>query len=279
MNRQKKCIAINLLFLLALSCMASMSYAGQVAATVTRLSGLLMVKKADGTVKILAVKSALEEGDTLTTEKNTYAQIKFVDNSEVTLKPSTTFKIEAFAFDTAKPDADNASFNLVKGGLRSVTGLLGKRNNEKFALKTPTATIGIRGTTFIAEYVEPSEETKAAWTAYNFASTAALGDSAVIAPLQLAQNAPIPPTPGARAPGLYVQVIDGLIHVANPAGATNFSAGQFGYTPNFRQPPVLVPQNPGIQFTPPPAFSSSNAPSGSGSGSGNKGAAVDCEVR
>jgi hypothetical protein len=55
---------------------------------------------------------------------------------------------------------------------------------------------------------------------------------------------------------LYVQVIDGLINVANSGGASNFAAGQFGYVPNASHPPVLVPQNPGIKFTPPPAFSS-----------------------
>lgn len=90
---------------------------------------------------------------------------------------------------------------------------------------------------------------------------------------------PVPPAPtGARAPGLYVQVLDGLIHVTNPAGSSNFSAGQFGFTPSFKQPPVIVPTNPGIQFTPPPAFNVATGPSTSG-GTAPKPAAVDCEVR
>ncbi|MDM0078154.1 hypothetical protein QTH90_27350 [Variovorax sp. J2P1-59] len=78
-------------------------------------------------------------------------------------------------------------------------------------------------------------------------------------------------------PGLYVQVIDGLIHVTNPVGTQNFAAGQFGFTPNVTQPPVVVPKNPGIQFTPPPAF---NAPIGSsGTNTAGKSNTVDCEVR
>jgi hypothetical protein len=92
----------------------------------------------------------------------------------------------------------------------------------------------------------------------------------------LAQLTPPPPT-GVRAPGLYVQVLDGLIHVTNPAGTSNFSSGQFGYTPNFRAPPVLLPVNPGIPFTPPPAFNQSTAP-GSNTGP-TKSNTVDCEVR
>ncbi|MFC5530522.1 hypothetical protein [Cohnella yongneupensis] len=52
----------------------------------------------------------------------------------------------------------------------------------------------------------------------------------------------------ALPPGLYVQVLDGLIHVDNQGGASNFAAGQFGFTPNITQPPVIVPKNPGLQF-------------------------------
>ena len=55
-------------------------------------------------------------------------------------------------------------------------------------------------------------------------------------------------------PGLYVQVLDGMIHISDDSGAQNFSAGQFGYTSNFQPPPVILPTNSGIQFTPPPAF-------------------------
>ncbi|WP_332853761.1 FecR family protein [Duganella sp. S19_KUP01_CR8] len=265
------------LLLLALCGMASAGWAAQVAGTIVQLSGPLLAKKAGGVVRILSMRSEVESGDTLVTEKNTYAMVKFIDNSEITLKPGTTFKVEDFSYDAGKPDADSASFSLVKGGLRSVTGLLGKRNKEKFAMKTPSATIGIRGTTFIADIVEPSEEAVASRLAYNLASTAALDQlAAPVQPLMLAQLT-LPSPTAARAPGLYVQVLDGLIHVTNPSGTANFSAGQFGYTPSFRTPPVILPANPGIPFTPPPAFSQSTGPAASTGP--NKSNTIDCEVR
>ncbi|WP_445232483.1 FecR family protein [Duganella rhizosphaerae] len=265
------------LLLLALCGVASAGWAAQVAGTIIQLSGPLLAKKAGGVVRILSMRSEVESGDTLVTEKNTYAMVKFIDNSEITLKPGTTFKVEDFSYDAGKPDADSASFNLVKGGLRSVTGLLGKRNKEKFAMKTPSATIGIRGTTFIADIVEPSEEAVASRLAYNLASTAALDElAAPVRPLMLAQLT-LPSPTAARAPGLYVQVLDGLIHVTNPSGTANFAAGQFGYTPSFRTPPIILPANPGIPFTPPPAFSQSTGPSASTGPS--KSNTVDCEVR
>lgn len=86
----------------------------------------------------------------------------------------------------------------------------------------------------------------------------------------------LPPTPPSLAPGLYVQVIDGLINVTNKGGAQNFSAGQFGFVPSFKQPPVVLPRNPGIQFVPPPVFNSSTPTAGS---TPKPAAAVDCIVR
>ena len=227
---------------LVLAGVCSIGLAGQVAGTVVNLSGPLMAKKANGAIKVLAVKSEVEQGDTLVSEKNTYAQIRFVDNSEITLKPNTTFTVNAFAYDAGKPEGDSASFTLIKGGLRSISGMLGKRNREMFQLNTPTATIGIRGTTFTAQLVGVG-------------------------------------APGASSlePGLYVAVTDGAIHLTNPAGAQTFNAGQFGFTPSFAMPPVIVPANPGVQFTPPPALSMTSAP-GINMSNGTPGA-VECEVR
>lgn len=262
---------------LALFWVASASWAAQVVGTIVQLSGPLLAKKADGAVRILSMRSEVESGDTLVTEKNTYAMVKFIDNGEITLKPATTFKVENFAYDAGKPDGDNASFSLVKGGLRSVTGLLGKRNKEKFAMKTPSATIGIRGTTFIAEWVEPSEQAVAAREAYLMASTAALGDVYPMQPLMLAQG-PVA-LPGVLPPGLYVSVIDGLINVVNQGGSLSFAPGQFGFTPSFKQPPLLLPKNPGIQFTLPPAFGVASPITGSTTPAGAKSNNVDCEVR
>ncbi|MDP9125355.1 MAG: hypothetical protein M3N82_12285 [Pseudomonadota bacterium] len=68
-----------------------------------------------------------------------------------------------------------------------------------------------------------------------------------------------------------------MINLTNKGGSTNFSAGQFGFTPNVMQPPVIVPRNPAIQFTPPPAFNASTDSSASQSPA--KSNAVDCEVR
>ncbi len=75
------------------------------------------------------------------------------------------------------------------------------------------------------------------------------------------------------APGLHVQVLSGEVMVKNQGGLQNFTAGQFGYTPNLDTPPSLVAPNPGLPFSAPPKFNDSTA------GSQSKPNAVDCEVR
>jgi hypothetical protein len=271
------------------------SLAGEALAngTVTHLSGTLYVKKANGILKTLSEKSAVEQGDVLVSGKATYARIRFIDDSELSLGLDSQLSIERFVFDEANPNDDHAVFSLIKGKVHSIGGKLGKRSAERSELRTLLGTIEIGRASVIVEYAAPTRTaskttnrplifaavepalTDYRWTASDAQNEFVSGD---LVPLQLAQNVPPAPGAGGLAPGLYVHVIDGIINLTNKGGSQSFSAGQFGYTASFIQPPVVVPANPGIQFTPPPAFSSSTA-SKTGTAGSNKSGTVDCEVR
>jgi hypothetical protein len=219
---------------LAWSSVAQAATAGQV----THLSGTLSAKTVDGKSKLLGVKSDIAEGDTLTTETDSYARVKFADGGEVVLRPGTQLKIESYAYNAAKPESDNIVMNMFKGGLRAVTGLIGKRNKEKVKFATETATIGIRGTNFGA---------------------------------LLCQNdcGGVPTTGGTPPPnGLHVDVTNGAITVSNPAGSIQINAGQFGFVPNPNTPPAIVPPQQGIQVTMPNSIAQNK---GSGKGVGKSG--------
>jgi hypothetical protein len=113
---------------------------------VQHLSGTLSVQRADGSIRILSQKSDVNPGEVLTTQKDSYAQINFSDGSSMTMRPNTQMKLESFQFSQDKPQEDVAFFRLIKGGLRTVTGLVGKRGNQDaYRIGTSTATIGIRG--------------------------------------------------------------------------------------------------------------------------------------
>ncbi|MFJ3057978.1 FecR domain-containing protein [Herbaspirillum sp. NPDC087042] len=210
------------LFMLGAAQLAQAQVVGQV----THLSGVLTARHADGTRAVLAVKSAIQQGDSLITERETYARVKFVDDAEIVLRPGTEVAVSKYVYDEKKPQNDSVAIGLVKGGLRAVTGLVGKRNHDAVNFDTPTATIGIRGTHFGALYCQ--------------------NDCGGI------------PTPNGQPlnNGLHVDVATGAILVSNAGGSAIFSAGQFGFVPGPTQPPVILPQGQGFSVTMPQAISS-----------------------
>lgn len=214
-KRQKNYrIAISLAALLLIFVYSSIAWAAITAGKVTHLSGPLFAKKADGTTKTLSRDSVVEEGDLLITEKRTYARIKFQDNSEVTLRPGTQFKVEAFSHDPYQPKEDKAIFNLFKGALRAITGQIGKRGNpDSYKMKTPPAVIGIRGTIYEVKICAND--------------CAGLSD------------------------GIYFFVPEGGITITNAAGTQAVGAGQYAYAQDVNSMPVLLPGNPGIDFVVP----------------------------
>ena len=116
--------------------------------TVAHVAGTLSARKADGTTRVLQPRSQVGSGDTLSTEKDSHAQINFADGAQVTLKPSSAFRVDNFGFSKEAPKEDSFLTTVLQGGLRMVTGLVGSRSRSKFQMGTATATIGIRGTTF-----------------------------------------------------------------------------------------------------------------------------------
>lgn len=214
---------------LALAMMAGAGAAqaqSKVVGQVTHLSGVLTARHADGSRNLLALKSAILQGDTLITERETYTRVKFIDDAEIVLRPGTEVAVSKYIYDEQKPANDSVAIGLVKGGLRAVTGLVGKRNHDAVSFDTPTATIGIRGTHFGALFCQ--------------------NDCGGV------------PTPNGKTPdnGLHVDVVSGAIVVSNPGGQQVYQQGQFGYVANRNQPPSVVPSGQGVQVTMPPAISS-----------------------
>lgn len=140
---------IKFLVLIVLLLTANFAQAAGVAGSVGYMSGTLVAQRADGTIKVLAQKSEVLAGDTLVTAKDSYAQVQMNDGAQMTLRPHSNLKIESYQFNKEEPKSDNAVLRLLKGGFRTVTGLIGKRGDpDAYKLHAATATIGIRGTDF-----------------------------------------------------------------------------------------------------------------------------------
>jgi hypothetical protein len=111
--------------------------------------GELSAKDETGKQRKLQLGAPVYEGDTLVTGAKSYAVMAFRDEGRVSLQESTQFRVEKFKYDKAEPE-ENAVLRLLKGGVRVVTGLIGRVNHDNYQFKVATATIGIRGTGFDA---------------------------------------------------------------------------------------------------------------------------------
>ncbi|MEQ1813276.1 MAG: FecR family protein [Candidatus Nitrotoga sp.] len=98
--------------------------------------------------------SPIEDQDTLRTGATGTLQVRFTDQSIVALREKSTFKLEQYAYPKEKSSAQTAVFNLIKGGFRTITGLIGKSNPKNYSVKTAAATIGIRGTHYAVRVCE-----------------------------------------------------------------------------------------------------------------------------
>jgi hypothetical protein len=140
-------------FLAAMISAAFPTWVHAAAGKVEFASGGAAVQSADGSSKVLAKGMDIDTGDTILTGPGR-AQIKFTDGGYMSFQPDTQFKVEDYNYNGKQDGTEKGFFRLIEGGLRAVTGLVGKQNKTNYRVATPVATIGIRGTYFLAEFRE-----------------------------------------------------------------------------------------------------------------------------
>lgn len=91
--------------------------------------------------------------DILITENDGAMGIVFKDDTRISLGPNSKITITRFVY---QPDQQKYNFitKMIQGTAAYVSGAIGKASPDAVKFKTPVATIGIRGTTFLAK-VEP----------------------------------------------------------------------------------------------------------------------------
>ena len=134
-------------------CASASSFA---AAVFERVVGDVRASSGQGQAVAMTQGQRIESGATVTTGADGQTMLRFDDGQAVVLNPDSEFKVTDYKFDRDRPQADNVVFELLKGAMRSVSGLIGARSRNSFALRVPQATIGIRGTDFMVALVNPA---------------------------------------------------------------------------------------------------------------------------
>lgn len=91
--------------------------------------------------------TGVEMNDVVTTAKSKLG-LTFQDNTRVQLTEQSRLLIDDFVYDPKKKDAGKLGMKVAIGTVRYASGQVAKNNPQAVALKTPTATIAVRGTDF-----------------------------------------------------------------------------------------------------------------------------------
>lgn len=125
----------------------SATVAAQPVGNVVHVQGIASAQKPGEAARFVQKGDPLNQGDVISTAGRGYAVIELKDGTKMTLRPETRFAVSEYREGTSN---DGMVMNLLKGGMRAVTGLLSKRNPQSIRVQAGSATIGIRGTSFDA---------------------------------------------------------------------------------------------------------------------------------
>ncbi len=119
--------------------------ADSVVARVVKVSGEATALQTGKAARRLEDGAPLYAGDEIKTGPDGIAVLGFRDQSRLSLNPQTAFRINGFTYNRNR-EPDNFGLQLLRGGLRVFTGLIGKKEPKVVYIKTITSTVGIRGT-------------------------------------------------------------------------------------------------------------------------------------
>jgi len=177
--------------------------------TVEESSGSVVAVDKRKISRKLAKGNAVYLGDKVVTGEDGFVRLHMIDEAVLDLRCFSIMVIEAYALDKT---SRRSILNLLQGSLRKVTGQIGKFAEDVYELKTPVASVGIRGT----EYA-----------------------------LRVFQSKGCGGTIDADD-GLYLEVIKGLVDVHNEAGSEVIAKGETAYVPIPKAEPKKIKIKPGV---------------------------------
>lgn len=125
-----------------------LSLGAHAAATAISVAGDVKLTPKGGSIGSLAEGQRIDTGAGIKTGGNSGVTLRFDDGQLVALTSNSSYVVDDYRFNPHKPAEGSFVSTLLRGGLRSVTGLIGKANPAEVKIKTDVATIGIRGTDF-----------------------------------------------------------------------------------------------------------------------------------
>lgn len=177
--------------------MAAMLLAVPVGAAATEPAGRVIFSTGEVTAvneagfrRPLTRNDVVYPGETVRTAGRGMVDIRMRDDALIALEPESRFAVERYGVDDG---AGEVVLRFLRGTLRTITGSIGKDGRDTYEMRTPVATIGVRGTQYALQFCDAG---------------CARAD---------------------RPAGLYGRVDDGAIAVTNEAGSEVMARDDYFY--------------------------------------------------
>ncbi len=141
---------------------------------------------------LLAIDN-VRRGDTLTTDARTEASVRLLDGTTLLLRVNSSVLLKEFRFSSKDASVGAINLKLLKGAVRTISGMIPKNPASQYALDTPKASLKVRGTDYAVRLCEAADHCEID------------GEPA--------------------ADGLYAGVLEGGIDLGNSAGSSPAEAG------------------------------------------------------
>lgn len=166
----------------------------------------------------LKVGDSIHVADEVLTERDAKISISAEDDAEVALRQDTTLRFVAYDYNE-QGDSESV-LELLRGGMRTITGRIGRGSPSRYRLVTRMATIGIRGTEYGVRLCDR-------------------GECPVSEGLSVT-----------AAPGLYVAVLQGEIELRTRPATQTITRGGFFYVSSPDAPAQRLYEKPRLVFSP-----------------------------
>jgi hypothetical protein len=138
---------MRLLTALACLCFLSSPALGSIGKIATQTGPDSTIQRQKNTITG-GVNTAIESNDTVTTRKGTTTFINFNDDTKVKITENSRLVIDDFVYDPSRSDAGRLAMKVSMGTVRYASGQIAKVNPQRINIKTPSASIAVRGTDF-----------------------------------------------------------------------------------------------------------------------------------
>lgn len=116
--------------------------------TINEVQGAAIEIKRSKNSIVGKINTAVESMDAVSVGSRSQVNIVFKDNTKVKITENSKLVLDDFVFDPKKSDAGKLGMKVALGTVRYASGQVAKNNPQNVNIKTPTASIAVRGTDF-----------------------------------------------------------------------------------------------------------------------------------